>query len=176
MAIEGPHGTEGRESCGLPGRVMRAGTSNVERALRAYAAMQRHLYLDGAHLYKETEPVAAGGNPFAFLWPFEEAAKATQCLLALPGGARFGADVEDRQHGRLAYWQPRRGEGLVRRPSYASYPPQPLGQGGDTYFDDNTWVALDLIELYQMASVYRARQHVGLLDRARLLFDLVSAA
>ena len=63
--------------------------------------MQRHLYLDGAHLYRETVPVAAGGNPFAYVWPFEEAAKATQCLLAVPdAGVRFGPDVEDRQHGR----------------------------------------------------------------------------
>src|ERR1041384_929452 len=99
-------------------------TRNVERALRAYAAMQRHLYLDGAHLYREAVPVAAGGNPFAYVWPFEEAARATQCLLALPDdGTRFGSDVEARQHGRRGYWQPRRGEGLTRRPSHASYPP-----------------------------------------------------
>lgn len=138
--------------------------------------MQRHFYLDGAYLYRETVPVAAGANPFAYLWPFEEAAKATQCLLALPdGGARFGSDVEDRQHGRLAYWQPRRGEGLTRRPSYASYPPHPLGQGGDSYFDDNTWVALDVIQLYRLSALYRAREHVGLLDRARVVFELVSA-
>ncbi len=79
--------------------------------------MQRHLYLDGAHLYRETVPVAAGANPFAYLWPFEEAAKATQCLLALPdSGERFGSDVEDRQHGRRAYWQPQRGEGRFTLP------------------------------------------------------------
>ena len=163
-------------------------TSNAERALKAYAAMQRHLYLDGARLYRETVPVAAGANPFAYVWPFEEAAKATQCLLALPhaeqAGQRLGADVEDRQAGRRAYWQPRRADGLTRRPSYASYPPHPLGQGGDTYFDDNAWIALDLIQLYRMgldgsfgpgSHRYRAHQHVALLDRAALLFELIAA-
>ena len=32
----------------------------AERAARAYGAMQRHLYLDGARLYRESVPPAPG--------------------------------------------------------------------------------------------------------------------
>lgn len=136
--------------------------------------MQRHFHLGGnAHLYRETAPVARGANSFAYLWPFEEAAKATLCLRGLPEiGWRDIEDVVDRQ----AYWSPLRTGGLLRLPSYASYPPMPLGHGGDTYFDDNTWVALDLIQAYRMASTLEGREPVKHLDRARQLFDLVSAA
>lgn len=160
---------------------MTAGTSPDPRgpALRAelaYAAMQRHLYLEGAHLYREAVPVVAGANPFAYLWPFEEAAKATLGMAGLPDvGRRYAGDVAERQAGREAYWQPRRGEGLVRRPSYASYPPPPLGQGGDTYFDDNCWVALDLVQYDRMGAVHGLGRSVAALDRARQLFDLVAA-
>jgi hypothetical protein len=137
--------------------------------------MQRHLYLDGARLYRESIPGSPGGNPFAYLWPFEEAAKATLCMRGIPEiGQRYADDLED-VVDRQAYWQPLRVTGLVRRPSFASYPPLPLGQGGDTYFDDNTWVALDLVQAYRMrvAGLMRGREVV--LDQARALFALVSA-
>ena len=147
----------------------------AERAARAYAAMQRHLYLDGARLYRESVPPALGGNPFAYLWPFEEAAKATLCMRGLPEiGRRYADDLED-VVDRQAYWQPVRVAGVVRKPSYASYPPLPLGQGGDTYFDDNTWVALDLIQAYRMRGAELMGGRVAVLERARALFELVAA-
>jgi glycosyl hydrolase family 76 len=147
----------------------------AERATRAYAAMQRHLYLDGARLYRESIPGAPGGNPFAYLWPFEEAARATLCMRGIPEiGRRYADDLED-VVDRQAYWQPLRVSGVVRRPSFASYPPLPLGQGGDSYFDDNTWVALDLVQAHRMrlAGLMGGREVV--LDRARALYGLVEA-
>jgi hypothetical protein len=147
----------------------------AERAARAYGAMQRHLYLDGARLYRESVPGAPGGNPFAYLWPFEEAAKATLCMRGLPEiGRRYADDLED-VVDRQAYWQPLRVAGVVRKPSFASYPPLPLGHGGDTYFDDNTWVALDLVQAHRMrvAGLMGGREVV--LERARALFELVAA-
>ena len=76
---------------------------------------------------------------------------------------------------RQAYWQPIRVSGIVRRPSYASYPPLPLGQGGDTYFDDNTWVALDLVQAHRMRVAGLMGGRAVALERARALFELVSA-
>jgi Glycosyl hydrolase family 76 len=147
----------------------------AERAARAYAAMQRHLYLDGARLYRESVPGTPGGNPFAFLWPFEEAAKATLCMRGIPEiGARYADDLED-VVDRQAYWQPLRVAGVVRKPSFASYPPLPLGQGGDTYFDDNTWVALDLVQAHRMREAGLMRGREAVLERARALFELVAA-
>ena len=64
---------------------------------------------------------------------------------------------------------------MIRKPSYASYPPLPLGKGGDTYYDDNTWVALDLVQAHRMrvAGLMGGREVV--LERARTLFELVAA-
>ncbi|MGE3909960.1 MAG: glycoside hydrolase family 76 protein [Chloroflexota bacterium] len=147
----------------------------AERAVQAYAAMQRHLYLKGARLYREAVPTPFDGNPFAYVWPFEEAAKAALCMRGLPGvGQRYPAEIEN-VVDRLAYWQPRRGEGLVRKASYASYPPFPLGKGGDTYFDDNTWIALDLVQAYRMRFAGQPRGADSGLDRARQLYELILA-
>jgi hypothetical protein len=65
--------------------------------------------------------------------------------------------------------------GVVRKPSYASYPPLPLGQGGDTYFDYNTWVALDLVQAYRMREAGLMRGREAVLNRARAVYALVSA-
>ncbi|MCC7371500.1 MAG: glycosyl hydrolase [Chloroflexi bacterium] len=147
-----------------------------ERAVQAYAAMQRHLYLQGARLYRESVPTAAGGNPFAYVWPFEEAAKAALYMRGLPDvGHQYAADIEN-VVDRLAYWQPRRRNGIVNKPSYASYPPFPLGQGGDTYLDDNTWIALDIVQAYRMRTGGRPARHDAGLERAGQILDLVSAA
>ena len=137
--------------------------------------MQRHLYLDGARLYRESAPPAPGNNPFAYLWPFEEAAKATLCVRGIPEvGQQYRDDLED-VVDRQAYWQPVRVTGVVRKPSYASYPPLPLGHGGDTYFDDNTWVALDLVQAHRMRVAGLMRGREAVLERARALFELVAA-
>jgi predicted alpha-1,6-mannanase (GH76 family) len=64
---------------------------------------------------------------------------------------------------------------VVRKPSYASYPPLPLGHGGDTYFDDNTWVALDLVQAHRMRVAGLMRGREAVLERARALFELVAA-
>jgi hypothetical protein len=152
------------------------GSQAAERAARAYAGMQRHLYLDGARLYRESIPGQPGGNPFAFLWPFEEAARATLCMRGLPDlGGQYADDLED-VVDRQAYWQPIRVSGIVRKPSYASYPPLPLGHGGDTYFDDNTWVALDLVQAHRMRVAGLMGGRAVVLERARALFELVASA
>ena len=136
--------------------------------------MQRQLYLDGARLYRESVPGTPGGNPFAFLWPFEEAAKATLCMRGLPEiGQRYAADLED-VVDRQAYWQPLRRTAIVKKPAYASYPPLPLGKGGDAYFDDNTWVALDLIMAHRMRVAGLMGGREAVLERARAVYELVA--
>jgi hypothetical protein len=147
----------------------------ASRAATAYAAMQGHLYLAGARLYRETVPGQPGGNPFAFVWPFEEAAKAALCVRGIAGtGRQYPADIEA-VVDRRAYWQPLRVSGIVRKPSYASYPPLPLGHGGDTYFDDNTWVALDLVQEYRMRAARLLGGRADVLAQARTVFEFVVA-
>jgi predicted alpha-1,6-mannanase (GH76 family) len=97
-------------------------------------------------------------------------------MRGLPGLGRHYADDVENVVDRQAYWQPVRVSGIVRKPSYASYPPLPLGKGGDTYFDDNTWIALDLVQAHRMRAAGLMGGRAAGLERARALFELVSAA
>ncbi len=137
--------------------------------------MQRHLYFNGVRLYRETVPGQQGGNPFAFVWPFEEAAKAALCMRGIPEVGRQYPDDIEAVVDRRAYWQPLRVSGFVRKPSYASYPPLPLGHGGDTFFDDNTWVALDLVQEHRMRAAGLLGGRVDVLTQARAVFEFVVA-
>src|SRR5215471_5705003 len=72
----------------------------ADRALATYAAMQQHLYVSRQiALYRETAP-AAGGNPFAYVWPHSRALLGTLALAGvprdLPGGLDVRAAVKDR--------------------------------------------------------------------------------
>ncbi|HEV7664627.1 MAG TPA: glycosyl hydrolase [Chloroflexota bacterium] len=121
--------------------------SNAERALAAYEAMQRWLYVaDGRSLYRESHPWS--GNPYAYVWPFSRALLGTSGLAGMPGGAAYAHDVADRLAGLERYWNDR-----ARVPAYASYPMPPLGQGGDRYYDDNVWLALTFVQLQRMGLV-----------------------
>jgi hypothetical protein len=107
--------------------------------------MQQHLYVSRQmSLYRETAP-AAGGNPFAFVWPHSRALLGTLALAGMPaellGGLDVRAAVKDRVEALTWYWDGR---------AYASYVMAPYGGGGDRYADDNTWIALALVQLYRM--------------------------
>jgi hypothetical protein len=91
-------------------------------------------------LYRETHPYRpATDRPYAYLWPFEEAAKATLLVYGMPGGAKtYARDVQARLAEREKYW-----DGRVSPRGYRSYP-----QSGDRYYDDNAWVGSDLLQHY----------------------------
>ena len=147
----------------------RTGT-NAERAVRAFRAMRAHLAVPELDLYRESVLDGTSGNPYAYLWPFEEAAKATLCMAGLPDvGTEYRADVAACGRGRERYWDAGGRFCLSRRPSYASYVLPPLGQGGDTFFDDNTWCALDLVQQHRMFG------DEATLDRAATVFEFVVA-
>ncbi|MCC6174549.1 MAG: glycosyl hydrolase [Chloroflexi bacterium] len=142
----------------------------AERAVRAYDAMQRRFAVASGRLYRETSPPDPAGNPYAFLWPFEEAVKATLFMAGLPEiGGRYTLAASDLQHSREMYWDTNGAFTQLRRPAYASYVVSPTGQGGDAYFDDNTWSALDLIQYARMTGDRAA------LDRARAVFEFIDA-
>src|SRR5437879_4565496 len=82
-----------------------AAPDNAARAADAYAAMQRHFYVDQQRLYRERTPQPAGDDSYAFFWTFEEAAKATLYMFGLPGGApTYGPAIVDCMNGREQYW------------------------------------------------------------------------
>ena len=117
-------------------------SGNRARAGELYAAMQTNYYLGASQgsLYNETSP-RARSNPYAYLWPFYEAAAGTVDLYGV--GAVGKADVDDRLAGLSRY---------ARGPQagYDSYPRSPYGGGGDRYNDDNAWIGRTLVQLHRM--------------------------
>jgi hypothetical protein len=113
---------------------------SAERAAAAYAAMQQALYVSRQiSLYRETAP-ASGANAFAYVWPHSRALLGTLALAGIPGADRR-ADVKDRLDALTWYWDGH---------AYASYVMPPYGSGGDRYSDDNTWIALALVQQFRM--------------------------
>jgi hypothetical protein len=135
------------------------------RAVRAYAAMRRHLTRrDG--LYRRDGrprlPLAA-----AHLWPTARAFAGAVDLLGVPGDLLTGFDAESAVSAHLraleAYWDDTAG-----RPAYAS---DIIGSrwGGDRYYDDNAWVGLALVQLE------RLRPGHGHAQRAEALYRFAEA-
>lgn len=126
-----------------------------ERAALAHWAM-RHAFLDGrTGLYREVE-----GQPApATAWPYSQALSATIALSSVPSlGRRFLPIARDRVAKLSRY---ARGDG-----SYAAG----AGPSGDVYFDDNEWIALELLAWHERTGDQRS------LAIARRLFQLVIRA
>ena len=88
----------------------------AERAVRAYRAMREHLAVPELDLYRESVPASTSGKPYAYVWPFEEAAKATLYMAGLPRvGAEYRAAVASCGRGRAPYWAARGRRCLSRR-------------------------------------------------------------
>jgi hypothetical protein len=105
--------------------------------------MQRYLVADGASL-----------------WPFSQALSASLALAELPGGERYVRDVGA---GLIALERYRGDDG-----AYDSGPHPPYGPGGAQYYDDNEWIAFDLLRAYDLV------HSRPLLVRARQLFAFVT--
>lgn len=141
--------------------------SNLDRALASYGALQKYFYLqDGSSLYLEEYPSQSGDNPYSYEWPFSQAYIATLDLSALPGeaGRNFRCALADREIGQERYWNTTGATGL---PGYDSYVRPPYGNGGDKFYDDNSWVGQAKIQQYLTTGDQNA------LERAKQLFALI---
>jgi hypothetical protein len=112
------------------------------RATATYTALQRAFYTSSqTGLYRETAPAEAAGNAFAYVWPHSRALLGTLTLAGTAAGNALRAAVQDRIDALAWYWDGR---------AYASYVQPPYGGGGDRYSDDNTWIALALVQAHRM--------------------------
>jgi glycosyl hydrolase family 76 len=159
---------------------------DAARALLAYEAMQSTYYIPGTDLYT--------GEPYSFLWPFLQAFGATVSLDEIPHMTRaFTSKYTSETHGRLAglerYWGPA-GQTLPGRPTeeeeeeqaqpeeegdnfitnMPSFNGNTVPPGGISYYDDNEWVALELVRLYKHT------HESQLLQRAEQVMAFVMAA
>jgi hypothetical protein len=124
------------------------------RALLAYQAMQKYFYIPGSGLYK--------GEPYSYLWPFSQAFAATVSLAHIPGrGGKLAHDLHVRLHGLEEYLGPptayaqssgaeSESESVVKLRSFNGSVAPPVGPGGDSYYDDNEWVGIELVRLYEL--------------------------
>jgi uncharacterized protein YyaL (SSP411 family) len=105
----------------------------------AYGAMQRRFaFADGRYAASDTR------HSWAHLWPLSQALTASLEFASLPGpGAAAARAAALRTAGTLALY--RSGEG------YESLPRSVRTGGGNVYYDDNNWIALDLLAVYKLS-------------------------
>jgi hypothetical protein len=116
--------------------------------------MQKQYYLQGSGgLY--------AGEPFAYLWPFSQALAATVSMENVRGipdpgpGVSFAQEIHERLVGLGTYLdttnsdQPE-GTFTSTLAAYDGMVAPPAGPGGPKYYDDNDWVGIELVRLYQL--------------------------
>ena len=123
---------------------------NQQEAAASYQALQQNLYEAPALLYQGLPSNPC--DPFSCLWPFTNAMAGTVYLAASPGGRGYTADVLARSLGLLSYADLHETSptGTSQSPAFQSAVAPPRGPGGNTYYDDNAWTALDLIAAYRL--------------------------
>jgi Glycosyl hydrolase family 76 len=118
------------------------------RALVAFEAMQRYYYVDGSDLY--------AGEPFSYLWPFSQALAATVSMAYIPKlGVNMARELEARLTGLNSYLDTDNSgasEGLYTSTlaAFDGTVAPPAGPGGTKYYDDNDWVGIEMVRLYQL--------------------------
>ncbi|MCL4434571.1 MAG: fibronectin type III domain-containing protein [Actinobacteria bacterium] len=120
-------------------------------AMTTYNAMQRYLYYAQDNLYRG----GVSGNLFSALWPFNNAFSATDLANSLPASdGSYIPDIASSVTGLLRYqdMQEATPSGRAQPPAFESAVPPPLGIGGYTYYDDNAWAALNLLDSYHQTS------------------------
>jgi hypothetical protein len=147
----------------------------------AYEAMQANYYVPGTGLYR-------GEPTYSFLWPFSQAFAALVSLShipgvgALPGGpVRLQRGLQALRFGLRHYMSPpaqptgespgesTAGTATAIPPSYDGTLAPPIGPGGDSFYDDNEWVGIELVRLYELDHDLTA------LQQAQQIMDFVMA-
>jgi hypothetical protein len=121
---------------------------NPARALAAFEAMQAHYYIGGSGLYQ--------GEPFSYLWPFTQALAATVSVANIPNlGMSLSRELAARLTGLNSYLDTDNSgasEGVYTSTlaAFDGTVAPPAGPGGTKYYDDNDWVGIELVRMYQL--------------------------
>ena len=128
------------------------GDRNVFRAAVSFWAMRHTFFDSGAGSYRELE----GKDGAARAWPYSQALSATIAMAAVPRRGRlYVREAAQRVSGLSRYL---RSDG-----AYASL----RGATGAVYYDDNEWIALELLRWYYLRNAGPA------LTGAERLFGIV---
>ncbi len=124
------------------------------RALIAFEAMQKNYYIGGSGLYQ--------GEPFSFLWPFSQALAATVTMTHVNGIATipgltsvFARELNARLIGLRSYLDidnsgAPEGTFTSSLAAFDGTVAPPTGPGGTKYYDDNEWVGIELMRIYEL--------------------------
>ncbi|HEX4563920.1 MAG TPA: glycoside hydrolase family 76 protein [Solirubrobacteraceae bacterium] len=118
------------------------------RAYLAFEAMQRDYYIQGSGLY--------AGEPFSYLWPFSQALASTVSLAHVPALARtLRRELSARLVGLQSYLDTDNSgapEGTYTSslPAFDATAAPPTGPGGTKYYDDNDWVGIEMVRVYEL--------------------------
>jgi hypothetical protein len=121
---------------------------NPARALVAFEAMQKEYYITGAGLYM--------GEPFSYLWPFSQAFAATVSMAFVPHlGVSLSRELESRLTGLNSYLDTdnsgaSEGTYTSTLAAFDGTVVPPTGPGGTKYYDDNDWIGIEMVRLYQL--------------------------
>jgi glycosyl hydrolase family 76 len=121
---------------------------NPARALAAFEAMQKYFYIRGSGLYK--------GEPFSYLWPFSQSLAATVSVANIPHlPMSLSRELQARLVGLNSYLDTdnsgaSEGTYTSTLAAFDGTVVPPAGPGGTKYYDDNDWVGLELVRLYQL--------------------------
>ncbi len=121
---------------------------NPARALVAFEAMQKHFYIAGSGLYE--------GEPFSYLWPFSQALAATVSVAYIPHlGVSLAKELDARLTGLNDYLDTdnsdaSEGTYTSTLAAFDGTVAPPAGPGGTKYYDDNDWVGIELVRMYQL--------------------------
>jgi Glycosyl hydrolase family 76 len=116
------------------------------RAAVSFWAMRHTFYDSRAHSYREVE----GSKAPAHAWPYSQALAATIAMADVPRRGRLYLREAGRRVSGLSSY-------LGSRGAYASI----LGSRGDLYYDDNEWIALDLLNWYDLRRSRAALRRAG---------------
>jgi hypothetical protein len=117
----------------------RVDLADARAAGLAYAAMRRRFaFVDGRYAASDTR------HSSAHLWPLSQALTASLAFGSLPGPDAGAARADAlRTVGALAEYGSGQG--------YESVPLTARQRGGNLYYDDNNWIALDLLAVFRLS-------------------------
>lgn len=134
---------------------------NAQRAADAYRALKQH-FEAGHGLLLEEYPNTQK-NPYSYVWPYSQAAIGVENLAGIPEvGAAYESEVRRRMATYGMYWNPH-----ADPPGYDSYVRPPFGPGGDHFYDDNEWIALQYVQNYKRTG------NSASLSKAKQIFELI---
>lgn len=110
--------------------------------------MQKEYYIGGSGLY--------AGEPYSYLWPFSQAFAATVSVAFIPHlGVSLSHEVQARLTGLNSYLDTNNSgaeEGTYTSTlaAFDGTVAPPVGPGGPKYYDDNDWIGIEMVRLYQL--------------------------